>query len=379
MSKRLPRIRFASQRRGAILVLIALFLPVLFIFSAFIVNLSYMELTRAELRVASDAATRAAGRALLDTGSEQKAVRAAREAASRNRVAGKPLKLRASDVVFGEATRTALDSRYQFTPGGNRVNAVQINASRAADSQSGAVSLIMPGLGKTISFTPEQFAISSQVELDIALVLDRSGSMAYGDFEDSVARAAKGLGPEIAPPGWWFGDPAPRGSRWLDLVGAVDVFLKQLDESPQDEFVTLVTYNHEAKLETALSSRYADVSKALAPYSQRLDEGGTNVGGGIVAGVSSVMSAGRPWAAKVIIVMTDGKHNTGSSPESRARAAFKDGIAVYTITFSGDAETRRMEEVADQGGGKHFHAARKADLIKVFREIARSLPTLLTR
>lgn len=367
------------QRRGAIMPLIALLLPVLLILASFVVNLAYMELTRAELRIASDAATRAAGYALATTGQEVEARFAAREAMARNLVAGQPTVLTSEDVVFGVATRTGLNSRYQFTPGGSNVNAVQVLARRDSASGSGAVSLVLPTFGAVTEFEPNQLAISSQVELDIALVLDRSGSMAYGDYEDSGYRASQGLGPEIAPPEWWFGDPAPTGSRWLALVDGVNVFIDELGNSPQIEHLALATYASESKRESSLSTVYSDITTAMNTYTQSLEAGATNVGSGIHSGIDALQEAsyGRTWAVKVIVLLTDGRHNTGLDPVGAAQYAAQQGITVYTVTFSQDADQGRMQSVASKGGGLHFHANTDEDLIVAFQKIAESLPTLL--
>lgn len=376
---------FASQqmpqRRGAIMPLIALLLPVLLILASFVVNLAYMELTRTELRIASDAATRAAGHALATTGQQVEARFAAREATARNLVAGQQTVLKSQDIVFGVARRSGVNSRYQFTPGGTNVNAVQVLARRDSASGSGAVSLILPTFGAVTEFEPNQLAISSQVELDIALVLDRSGSMAYGDYEDSGYRASQGLGPEIAPPEWWFGDPAPTGSRWLALVDGVNVFIDELGNSPHTEHLSLATYASDSKHETSLSTDYSNVTGAMNVYTQSLKEGATNIGGGIYAGIDALqeVSYGRPWAVKVIVLLTDGRHNTGLDPVGAAQYAAQQGVTVYTVTFSQDADQGRMQTVAREGGGLHFHASRDRDLIEAFRKIAKSLPTLLVQ
>ena len=54
------------KRRGTITALTAVLLPVLLILSVFSINVAYMQLTKTELKVATDAATRAAGRALSE-------------------------------------------------------------------------------------------------------------------------------------------------------------------------------------------------------------------------------------------------------------------------------------------------------------------------
>ncbi len=373
--------RKVGARRAAVVPMVAIMLPVLLVLASFVINLSYMELSRTELRIASDSATRAAGHKLALTGDQAVARQAAREAGNRNLVAGEPLLLDDKDFEFGVSVRLSEGDRYAFTPGGTAINAVRLNARRTSDSASGAVEMVFPTFGAVDSFGPSQLAIASQVELDIALVLDRSGSMAYGDNEDSVARATAGLGPAIAPPGWWFGDPAPPKSRWIGLANAVQVFLDILNKSPQDEHVSLVTYNSKAKTDQNLTTDYSLILKALDVYTKKMEAGATNIHSGIQKGLRSTLhpTYARKWAAKVLIVLTDGKHNTGKKPESAAAKAFKDGIVVYTITFSNDAEQKQMIRLSKKGGGKHFHAASQADLQRAFEDIASSLPTLLTQ
>ena len=51
---------------------------------------------------------------------------------------------------------------------------------------------------------------------------------------------------------------------------------------------------------------------------------------------------------------------------------------IHTITFSNDADIKRMQDVADATGGRHFHAPTAEDLARIFKEIASTLPVLLT-
>lgn len=369
-----------KTRRGAILPLVALLLPVMLILACFAVNVAYMELTRTELRIASDSATRAAAHALMTTGDTDAARTAARAGAQRNLVAGQSTRLADGDILFGTSTRSRLDERYQFNAGGPRFNAVNVNLRRDAGSLDGAVNLIMPTFGAVDHFGPIQSATSTQVELDVALVLDRSGSMAYGARENSEALAKKGLLPTIAPKGWKFGDPAPPGSRWLDLVDAVNVFQSILSASPQDEFVSLSTYSSGATLESGLSGDFSNITTGMGKYTNKFVSGGTNISSGLVQGINALsdIRTGRPWAVKVIIVMTDGRHNIGVQPDAAARDAYGYGVTVYTVSFSDEADKARMKNIADIGGGKHIHATSAAELRAAFGEIARRLPMLLT-
>jgi Ca-activated chloride channel family protein len=370
-----------ADRRGAMLPLVAMLLPVMLILSSFVINVAYMELTRTELRIVSDAATRAGGYAYSTTGARGQALQAAREAAQRNKVGGKITRLRPSDVEFGISTRSSLNQRYTFTPANGRVNSVRVNARRDAKSLSGAVAMIMPTFGAIKQFEPSQEAISTQVDLDVAIVLDRSGSMAYGASENSSQMASSGTMPASAPAGWSFCDPAPKGSRWLDLVAGVNVFLKELDKSPQMERLSLSTYASTAQAESPLEDTEGSVIAGMKKYTDSMCGGSTNIHDGIMTGLSSLenKSTARPWASKVIVLMTDGNRTAGDDPIKAAQAAKASNVTIYTVTFSDEADQKSMAAVAAATGGAHFHANSGQELKDAFAEIARRLPSLLSR
>lgn len=219
-------------------------------------------------------------------------------------------------------------------------------------------------------------AISTQLELDIALVIDRSGSMAYSASE----KAAFPPNPKAAGNGWAFGQRVPDNSRWLDTVSAVNVFLEELNNSPHNEQVSLSTYADNGKSDAELTNNYKAIIDALNPYSNTFSSGGTNIGDGLRAGVNSLVSGkkSRPWATKVVIVMTDGIFNAGPNPTSVAESIAKQGVMIFTVTFSNEANKKDMIRVAEIGGGKHFHANSSQDLILVFKEMAKMMPTLLS-
>ena len=81
-----------------------------------------------------------------------------------------------------------------------------------------------------------------------------------------------------------------------------------------------------------------------------------------------------------MIVMTAGIQNRGSDPVARATVAYQtSGIIVHVITFSNDADQVKAAAIAAAGSGLHYHAASGSALIAVFEELARTLPTMLTR
>ncbi len=244
--------RKSKSRQGGIIPLMVVILPVLLILIAFTVNLCYMELVRTEMQIATDAACKAAARSLVTTGSQEQAILEAQNAMSLNAIGGTHLSVDASDFEFGFSNRENSNSRYGFTSNSENVNAVRMRTDALMASAGSNLRFPLPlGVGN-ISFRPMQDATASLAELDVCLVVDRSGSMAYGATE-----VADGLVPPAsAPPDWVFGQPVPPGSRWLDAVAAVEAFFGVLGETPQEERVCLATYNHLPYYDVELTGNY---------------------------------------------------------------------------------------------------------------------------
>ncbi len=365
-----------SARRGAIVPLVAILLVPLLALAALAINSAYVELRRTEMYIAADAAARAGGRELTMARSKAAAVSKAKRLASMNDVGGKSLTLDNADIEFGVATRKNTSSRYIFKANKSNPTSIRVTARRTASSSDGPIDLLMPKILGRDSVETSQSSISTQVQVDIALVIDRSGSMAYASNE----KAAFPPAPKAAPPGWFFCDPAPPKSRWREMVAAVDVFIDELRSSPAPERVALVTYADSAKSEVNPTENYSKIQAGLNKYTKSLCSGKTNVGGGIERARNLIVNGkgARASAAKVLVVLTDGIHNTGTNPLKAANRAGRDGLLIFSVTFSNEANKKRMQQVASKAGGKHFHASNGSDLIAVFREIATSLPTLLT-
>jgi uncharacterized protein YegL len=279
------------------------------------------------------------------------------------------LTLNGADIVFGVSTRLAESDRYSFSPGQNP-NAVRVSANGKIQ-----VPMLFPTMGVPVDFRPIKSAISTQSVLDIGLVVDRSGSMAFAAQEIS-----SGQNPAAAPPGWQFGQSVPPQARWLDASNAVEGFLELMKKSTLDERVSLSTYSDKAKSDVPLTQNYNLIENAITAYGAKFEGGSTNIGDGILAGAKTLgdKKSARPWATRVLIVLTDGIHNTGTDPIYAAQQAAQENILIYTVTFSAEADIAKMQNVAQIGSGKHFHAATGAQLADAFKNIARSLPTLIT-
>ncbi|MCA9187411.1 MAG: VWA domain-containing protein [Pirellulaceae bacterium] len=354
----------ASVRRGTIIVFMAVALPILLIMAAFAVNVAYMDLTNTELRVATDFASRAGARRLSMTGDTDAAFLEVQEAASRNLVAGQGLVVDAGDVEFGRASRD-VSGEFIYTTTMTNPNAVRLTGNRTGTGN--AVPMLFTAFASQATYEPSKVSTAAQIDRDIALVIDRSGSMAE--------RTEGGMGT-----GWMPGDPAPSNSRWVKVVEATDAFLAALAQTPMQENVSLVTYNHAAGVNFGLTGTYSDIENQLDAYTASFEGGATNIADGIAKGAYTLADMGqqRPWASQTVVVLTDGIHNTGTiTPEDAATAAAAQGMIVHTITFGNDANQTAMQAVAANGNGQHWHAPNLTQLNKIFNEIANNCPTLL--
>src|SRR6476619_7067173 len=138
MIRSFPPVR-EENRQGAMLVLIAVCLPLCIIMAAFAVDVAWMQLVRTELRTSTDAAARAGAKELSLAQDTTVAKNMAKTVAKRNLVAGDPLLLADSDIVFGVSTQANDTTRFKFTAGGKQPNALRVTGRRTSGSLSGAV------------------------------------------------------------------------------------------------------------------------------------------------------------------------------------------------------------------------------------------------
>ncbi len=262
--------------------------------------------------------------------------------------------------------------------------------------------------GKPIgSILVDSAAAVANVERDLCLVIDRSGSMTF-DLTTHTWSADKSAHPKnrlalstnlskrSAANQWWWGWPHPENSRWAEMMPAVYALADELEKTKQSELLSIVSYSSqvtenrwdqstelrsysslESTIEAQPTLRYADVVSALEhKYNEVMPiMGGTNIASGIDQAAAVLTgSRSRSFAFKTMIVMTDGQHNVGRSPVDAARDAANRGIEVFTVTFSHDADVATMQATAAAGNGKHFHAADGETLRQIFIEIANTPP-----
>ncbi len=339
-----------SNRRGAMLLLVAFVLVILLIGAVFSIDIAYMHMVRAELRTATDAAARAGSEALARTQNIDAARAAAISAAAQNKVAGRGLTLSGSDVLFGGLSLGA-NGRFDFNERQNPTTAVRILGRRDQASADGSVRLFFARMFSTNQFEPVMDATAAAKVRDVALVLDISGSMLASDG---------------------------RLTRLQALQLAVGAFIDEINASSPRTLLSLTSYATTANKRINLTDNFDLIRSTTNGF---FASGMTAIGNGLNVGSDSLVfdPNARTFAAKTIVLMTDGNHNTGPSPITTVAGAIARGQQVHTITFGAGADQtlmRRVSAAASQGS-MHIHANRASDLTDAFREIARSLSVVL--
>jgi Putative Flp pilus-assembly TadE/G-like/von Willebrand factor type A domain len=250
-------------------------------------------------------------------------------------------------------------------------------------------------LGKP-SGTVGAFAEAGAQVKDIVVVLDRSGSMCTISHSSYQCRESDRRPPPdgtVIPAFSW----EPLRSTQEAAVNFSMFFTPVYDE------FGLVSYHTTATLEQPLTtnfnnagdttfsddtingcvncSLFADQVLELQPGSS------TNIGHGIYVAANELLyGSGRPTAAKIMVLLTDGIANrcyaSGSNcgtttaetyADNQALAAANNGITIYTIGLGPDVNDSLLQSIADVGGGIYLNAPTADDLQDTFDAIADSI------
>ena len=175
------RRRSRSSRRGAIIVKLAVTLPVIGGFAALGIDMTYLHNVHADLqRTADAAALAAAARLARETGADPQSVAydAVCELLKRNPVGGEIMEIDPQDVVVGRAAFNDATGHVDWQgPSNLAPNAVEVHLRRTSDSPSGPVPLYFARMmGKKEAEISAQ-ARAILIPRDISMVVDLSGSM----------------------------------------------------------------------------------------------------------------------------------------------------------------------------------------------------------
>ncbi len=379
------------SRQGSILILAGAAFFALVALAGLSINIAYMELVRSEQRLATDAAAKAALVMLGQSQSQAQARQAATSIAALHRVAGRPVVLVDSDIEIGTSSGNT-NGTYSFSQTSSNssvvTNSVRVNSNLSKMVRGGIPTLLLPQMMGVTSFTSEQSAVSTRIDMDVCLVVDRSGSMAWSLGSTTFEYPGELAGQ--SPIQNYFKLPHASDSRWASLTSAVNVFANVLNEAPIKTRVSLASYSSNftfgiwtsvvASIDQPLTTDYTTLKQKLNQLATQPLIGNTNIAAGLREGVNALTdpNLSRVTSCKSIVLLTDGVLTQGDDPVALATIAREMNIRIHTIAFSAQADVALMQRVAQAGGGQCYVAPNAASLEAAFRLIATTLPNMLT-
>lgn len=193
---------------------------------------------------------------------------------------------------------------------------------------------------------PESETAARRTPVDLAVVVDTSGSMSDEGKFDEARRALHALAEQLAD------------SDQLSLVT-----FSSFTSSP----VALGPASQTGPLAAALLDR-------TTPGGSTFLSGGMNIGFASLNGATGI--AGRVHR---VLLMTDGRANQGvvDTAGLSALARAHDGVSVSTIGLGLDYDEGMLSAMADAGGGEYHYVGHDTDLAAVYTEELRSASSVI--
>lgn len=219
-----------------------------------------------------------------------------------------------------------------------------------------ALGLLIVALARPQSFSSGENIYTEGI--DIAMVLDISGSMLAEDFKPNRLEAAKNV---------------------------IDEFI----QGRSSDRIGLVIFSRDAFTQCPLTIDYSVLRNLLKDIKSGMIEDGTAIGNAIANGVNRLKDSDAK--SKVIILLTDGINNVGEvNPISAAQIAKTFDIRIYAIGVGtrGEApypvqtpfglkyqmvpveiDEAALKEIASSTDGKYFRATNNKTLSQIYLEI----------
>jgi len=195
----------------------------------------------------------------------------------------------------------------------------------------------------------DKFNPLNRVGKDIVLAIDASGSMNSSgyDADDELSNGN-------------------RLSRFeLTKIVAKDFLLKRYSDN-----VGIVVYGDFAFIASPITYEKEVVSDMLSYLTQGMAGQNTAIGEAIAMSERAFKHS--KAKTKVIILLSDGEHNSGTiSPKEALKSIKTQNIKIYTVAIGnkGEADEALLEKIARESGGEFYSAVSAKELQEVYSEI----------
>ena len=219
-----------------------------------------------------------------------------------------------------------------------------------------AIALLLVAFARPQSYSSGENIYTEGI--DIAMVLDISGSMLAEDFKPNRLEAAKNV---------------------------IDNFIK----ARTNDKIGLVIFSGVSFTQCPLTIDYSVLRNLLSQIKSGMIEDGTAIGNAIANGVNRLKDS--QSKSKVMILLTDGVNNAGEiDPITAAQIAQKFGIRIYTVGVGtkGDApypfdtpfgrryqmvpveiDEALLKQISSITGGQYFRATNNKSLAAIYSDI----------
>jgi len=179
--------------------------------------------------------------------------------------------------------------------------------------------------------------------IDIVLSIDGSGSMNASGFDESSRKSRFAITQKIAQ----------------------DFVMKRYEDN-----VGVVLFGDFAFIASPVTYEKEIVSEMIGYLTHGMAGQNTAIGEGIAMGLRALRES--KAKSRVVILLTDGEHNSGRiSPKEATALAKEQGIKIYTIGIGNKGEFDKgvLEKIAQDSGGHFFAAYNSEELQQAYDEI----------